>query len=150
MIIKNKKLGFTLIELLVVIAILGVLATILTTALGNAREEARDARRVTDINAIQKSLELYFIDHESYPEGTNLILGSTNVKCLDSLGFHDSNGCTNPYIGRIPTDPVPDGFDYTYTSTGSSYQVDFVLEDGIGSLQSGTCRGFPILSVQCP
>ena len=147
---KNNKLGFTLIEILVVVAIIGVLATILTVALGNAREEARDARRVTDINAIQKSLELYFMDHEVYPDGTNLVLGSTNVQCLDSTGWDTAGGCTSPYIGRIPTDPIPGGFDYTYTSTGSSYQIDFVLEDGIGNLPSGTCRAVPVLNVQCP
>jgi len=69
---------------------------------------------------------------------------------MDVSGWHASGDCTKPYIGRIPTDPVPGGFDYTYTSTGQSYQIDFVLEDGIGNLPSGACRALPILTVQCP
>jgi len=51
--------GFTLIELLVVIAIIGLLATLLMSNLMGVRERARDAQRKSDLNQIQKALELY-------------------------------------------------------------------------------------------
>ncbi len=56
---KNLKLGFTLIELLVVISIIGILATLLIANIGGVRERARDAKRKSDLNQIQKALELY-------------------------------------------------------------------------------------------
>lgn len=54
-----KKRGFTLIELLVVISIIGILATLLIANIGGVRERARDAKRKSDLNQIQKALELY-------------------------------------------------------------------------------------------
>jgi prepilin-type N-terminal cleavage/methylation domain-containing protein len=65
MYIKEKK-GFTLIELLVVIAIVGLLATLSVTALNGARAKGRDAKRLANINAIQKAMEMKFHDFGMY------------------------------------------------------------------------------------
>lgn len=54
---RNK--GFTLIELLVVISIIGILATLLMANVAGVRERARDVQRKSDINQIQKALEMY-------------------------------------------------------------------------------------------
>ncbi len=54
-----KKQGFTLIELLVVISIIGILATLLMANVAGVRERARDAQRKSDVNQIQKALEMY-------------------------------------------------------------------------------------------
>jgi prepilin-type N-terminal cleavage/methylation domain-containing protein len=48
----NQKKGFTLIELLVVIAIIGLLATLAVVAFGSAQAQARDAKRVSDVQSI--------------------------------------------------------------------------------------------------
>jgi len=46
---KNTRKGFTLIELLVVIAVIGLLATIVSVSVNNARVKARDVKRKSDI-----------------------------------------------------------------------------------------------------
>lgn len=49
--------GFTLIELLVVVAIIAILSTIGLTLFNGAQQNARDARRKSDIDAIAAALE---------------------------------------------------------------------------------------------
>jgi len=130
----NKK-GFTLIELLVVIAIIGLLSTLAVVALGNAREKARDARRLSDLKQLQTALELYYTDQTAYPSGSSVTLGDANHACLNASGF-GSAGCANPYMGQVPSDPLS-AQAYTYTSASSSYTVTATLETTVNGLSGG-------------
>lgn len=67
----NTNKGFTLIELLVVIAILGVLASLVVSAMQSAREEARLKRYIQGLRQFQTGLELYHLDHGAYPTNLN-------------------------------------------------------------------------------
>jgi len=53
---KNK--GFTLIELLVVVSIIGVLATVVLTALGDARTSAKISKSKMEMNQIVKAITI--------------------------------------------------------------------------------------------
>ncbi len=133
---KNKK-GFTLIELLVVIAIIGLLATLSVVALNNARERARDSRRVSDIKQIQTALELYFNAEDEYPPTGDITAENTYV--LD--GTIDASGVI--LMDPIPTAPEP--FDcgsgltneYTYESTGDAYTITYCLGNDTGGIAGG-------------
>jgi prepilin-type N-terminal cleavage/methylation domain-containing protein len=65
--VKPRR-GFTLIELLVVIAIIGLLASVVMASLNSARAKARDVRRLSDMQTIQKALELYYDKYGRYPD----------------------------------------------------------------------------------
>jgi len=69
----KTKNGFTLIELLVVMVIIGLLAGLILPNFMSARERARDAQRKSDLEQIQKALELYKMDQSppAYPAGSD-------------------------------------------------------------------------------
>ena len=93
--IKSK--GFTLIELLVVVAIIGILATVILSSLGTARERARDARRLSDMKTIYTALVQYELDN-----GFAATVGS--------YGGSDGGNWDNSNIGDFMTFLVNDGY----------------------------------------
>lgn len=140
---KLRK-GFTLIELLVVIAIIALLATLAVVGLGNARQRARDAKRVADIKQISSALELYFTDQSAYPvEATAVELGDANNNCLDAGGIVAACATTPTYMGLIPTDPGTGTYSYT-SADGTTYSIAFTLEGDTGSLPSGARTASPV------
>lgn len=78
----SRQRGFTLIELLTVITILGILTTVVSVNVSSSRKQARDARRKSDIKAIQTALELYYNAKGEFPAlpwGTNSNTDSWNA-----------------------------------------------------------------------
>lgn len=92
---NSKNSGFTLIELLVVISIIGILATLLLANVAGVRERARDAQRKSDVNQIQKALEMYknSLTTPSYPAS-----GLSNLATA-------LEGGSNPTMKKVPHDP---------------------------------------------
>jgi len=131
----NKKTlrGFTLIELVVVIAIIGMIMTVSFVSFSNARQKARDTKRLSDVTQIQNALSVYFRDEGRYPEtmtfGSELIGSSTS----------------RTYMTITPQNPSPrnDGIcpndDYIYQAmaTGTDYKIDFCLSETVGNLTAG-------------
>jgi len=137
----NKK-AFTLIELLVVIGIIVFLFVIGVIALGSARQQARDSKRLSDLRAVQAHLEWYFSDHNGYPviPAPGLVLGDPSSSCLNTAGFQPK-GCSSPYLDIIPADPG-DG-KYVYVSAdGTGYVINSMLEGNVNGLQ-GNIRVTP-------
>lgn len=108
----NKR-GFTLLELLVVIAIIGLIATIAVAFLDNARAQARDTRRLADINNLRDALELYYDENGNYP-------------CSELDRGTEPNGAPTflpdllpDYLDRMIFDPINDDdqkLEYEYQS----------------------------------
>jgi len=119
---KIQETGFTLIELLVVISIISLLATVALASLNDARAKARDAQRVTEMKEVQKALQLYWHDHQEYPqEGVNTVFSS-----CDTGATSLQNGLADlepDYIPEIPSDPENSTYCYYYT-TQSIYSCE--------------------------
>ena len=64
---KRKKEAFTLVELIIVVVIIAILATIAFLTLGQYPQEARDVKRLSDKNNIEKALEIYRAQKGNYP-----------------------------------------------------------------------------------
>ncbi|HPT08495.1 MAG TPA: FISUMP domain-containing protein [bacterium] len=135
--VKPNKPAFTLIELLVVIAIIGIISTLAVVSLTNARQSARDAKRIADIKQIQTALELYYQDNGEYPSSiTDSIATSGNI-----------------YMQSFPIAPTPADGDcsdsnntYTYTVSGtenSSYSLTFCLGSQTNDLSAGIKEAIP-------
>jgi len=64
---KNNR-AFTIIELIVVIAIIVILAGIVVVGVNKFLKNARDSRRIADLQNIQKAIEMYRADKGYYPD----------------------------------------------------------------------------------
>ncbi|MBN2093842.1 MAG: prepilin-type N-terminal cleavage/methylation domain-containing protein [Candidatus Zambryskibacteria bacterium] len=136
---KKYKKGFTLVELLVVIAIIGILSSITIANLDEVKGNARDAKRKEDMLAIQTALELYHLDHGSYP-----FTGACQLPDKDWYGFcnlcpdafKNTSGLNGyipdlapTYISELPVDPsgiTVEWSGYLYCSDGFNYK--FIIE----------------------
>ncbi len=80
---RNTEKGFTLIEMLVVVAIIGLLASVLLTALGPAREKAKDTRVVQEVNQVRNLAEtLYDGDYDAVESLPKLNINNSSLKIL--------------------------------------------------------------------
>lgn len=111
-----SKKGFTLIELLIIIIILGVLAALISGNFITSLKKGRDSRRITDLEQIQKSLEMYYEDQKAYP----------NTLTFDGQLVDAVSG--KIYMAKVPNDPIS-GKNYEYKLTSGSYRLYACMEN---------------------
>lgn len=94
-----KKSGFTLVELLITISIIGVLSAIGLVVFSNVLKQGRDAKRQSDLRAIQSALEQYYADQGYYPKKSDIttdgVLSTGNLSTGGKI-----------YLNTIPADPI--------------------------------------------
>ncbi len=113
--IKKKNRAFTLIEVLVAVTIIAVLTAIGVVSYVSANRNARDSKRLSDVEQIRAALEMYRADQGEYPAsitfGGSLVSGS------------------NTYMSPIPNDPRPSaGGEYSYTPGDENYTLTIYSE----------------------
>ena len=127
---KNQKSlkAFTVIELLTIVAVVGiVIVGILIWTQAN-RAQARDAKRVSEVDTLRTALKLYRMDKGKYPESDD-VWCSIEEDCIPEL---------EDYLSEIPGDPLypkEEGdkkFSYQYITEndGEEYRIHTYLEQG--------------------
>ena len=75
---NKKKDGFTLFELLVSISIIAILTAMVSVSYSVAQKKARDARRMQDMEMIQKAAEQYYsLNNYLYPATASYSVGTS-------------------------------------------------------------------------
>lgn len=97
--------GFTLVELLIVISIIAILAVISSAVYSNMTSNARDARRISDVNAISSALETNYTSQYvaladvNFTPGTIPVDPKTGQDKCGSTGIVRCEYCVNTANG---------------------------------------------------
>lgn len=99
---SRDEQGFSLLELILVMALLAVLSGAIAPSITARVANSRDARRLTDMQAVREALEQYKIDTGNYPTGSeNGAYGDWDVS-------HDGNFLPELLVGNYLDAPVAD------------------------------------------
>ena len=128
--------GFTLIELLVVIAIIGLLSSIVFASLAQARQKAKDSKRLQNLLQVRNALELYHAKYNHYPFPVIVAPESfgAGVNCWECSWdiYYEETKLSNDlgtFLNPRPSTDVSTGLlrGYWYKSNGIDYKVGFSL-----------------------
>lgn len=132
----NRK-GFTLIELLVVIAIIAVLAGVIALAIDpvSLLQKSRDARRLQDIDTLNKAMNLALAEQAivlaatATPCATCVSTGGATPSAVNGAGWAQFTGSLASYVAALPLDPTNDAtYYYEFASTTAGYELNAQLE----------------------
>lgn len=105
----SRQCGFSLLELVVVIGIIGLLAAVVLASLSEARAQARDNTRISELNKVSLDLALYRESEGVYPVGLGDLIPT--------------------FIVNIPTDPqTASPYTYARLGGGTGYVLSAQLE----------------------
>jgi general secretion pathway protein G len=133
--LRKFSSGFTLLELLVVMAVIGMMGSVIYIGINPQGQinKANDAKRKSDIAAIQSALEQFRFDNGSYP----LTSQFDSAGCSGSL---NAGGIT--YLQRVPCDPrTRTAYDYGRNDTTGNYCLRACLQNTSDSQRDSTLYG---------
>ncbi len=153
---NSSPRGFTLLELLAVVAIIALLLSITFVSIDYFKARARDTKRLANIDALKKALNLYqTTQNQKYP-----VVKVSNIAaeiCVTGVYTRKNDPSNDPLIEQfkdasIDLQPIADplwpeikpanpadkaGHCYTYYSPdGLSYTLGYYLELGIQGKKS--------------
>ncbi len=127
--VKQYRRGFTIVELLIVVVVVAIIAGIVVVGFNTIGKQARDARRLTDIQSVAKALGLYYAENGSYPStgGLTTDMPIADQNCTNNNPNKSADwvpGLAPQYIQALPQSfgPRETGYGcYIYASNGQQY-----------------------------
>lgn len=126
----QARAGFTIVELLIVIVVIAILAAITVVAFNGIQKRGKDSQRKSDIAAITKALELYYIDNDRYPAGSGSTTINASWSTTADASWQNLATALAPYMAKLPTDPISSpgvavtgtsGYNYAYYANTSTF-----------------------------
>lgn len=129
--IQCMRAGFTLVEVLVVTTIIAILATASFMAFDQARAEARDARRIEDLQSLAKVFALHMVETEQVFDCERGVVLEPSMRELHGTGncvdIAEIEALLLQYLGEVPTDPFGAGHERYF------YYYDYHACDGMSA-----------------
>ncbi|TKJ33884.1 MAG: hypothetical protein CEE38_19645 [Planctomycetes bacterium B3_Pla] len=140
---QMRKKGFTLVEMIIVVAILGIMAAIVIPQFRGNVVQAKDSASLTNLATVRTQIELYALQHNSFPPGyvsgvgTTLavlelqFIGTTTVAGLASPSTVPADPFLyGPYLRKIPKNPFSGLSTITYVAEATAFSA---VVDGTSS-----------------
>ena len=123
--VKASQAGFTLIEMLVVLVIIGLIVGLVGPRVLNYLSDARVKTARLQIESLNNSLDLYYLDVGRYPTGQEGLAALVRRPA----GVDVWNG---PYLkgGTVPTDPWRNAYVYLAPGAHGAYDLESYGSDG--------------------
>jgi len=132
---KSAQQGFTIIELVAACTII-IIVTFLGIINFNPTEKskkARDEKRISDIQTIDRAVTEFMLNNKRYPDTEN-VLRNSSVLPIGSVALNNVNKGwifenLTAYLPTLPTDPINDAtYYYSYIHNVSGYELNAQLE----------------------
>lgn len=112
------------------IVIIAILAAITVVAYNGIQKRGNDSQRKSDIAAITKALELYYIDNGRYPAGSGSTTINASWSTTADASWQNLATALAPYAKQLPVDPISTpgaavtsgtGYNYAYYANTSTF-----------------------------
>jgi prepilin-type N-terminal cleavage/methylation domain-containing protein len=134
----SLRKGFTLIELLVVVAIISVLATIVLSSLGDAREKAKEVRALSEMKAIYTAFNFYLLDNKGVGPGTG-VLQWREPDCVGNLNVTNTG---NDYPNGVLLSSYASQMDaYRDTAQLNPWGYQYEIDAAYNCIRSKSAKG---------
>lgn len=132
---SSLELGVTLLEVVIVTAVLIILSGIAYSLISpsSSKAKARDNKRLSDISNLDRAINEYRIDRQSYPGSQSVLYTSTSVPAGSPDIYSPTSGWIpadlSDYLPKYPTDPLNDAtYHYEYLQNGGGYEISARME----------------------